>query len=58
MYIDPIVVQYPEALDADRFVIATYYCGTPVNTNAFKIWRSISYRADLRNVAKGTRRNA
>ena len=28
MYIDPIVVQYPEALDSDRFVIATYYCGT------------------------------
>ena len=36
MYIDPIVVQYPEALDSDRFVIATYYCGTPVNTNALK----------------------
>ncbi len=28
MYIDPITVSYPEALDKDHFVIATYYCAT------------------------------
>ena len=42
MYIDPIVVQYPEALDSDRFVIATYYCGTPVNTNALKFGAALA----------------
>ena len=42
MYIDPIVVQYPEALDKDRFVIATYYCGTPVKTNALKFGAALA----------------
>ncbi|MEG1619571.1 MAG: RuBisCO large subunit C-terminal-like domain-containing protein [Eubacterium sp.] len=37
MYIDPIVVQYPEALDKDRFVIATYYCSpAKTDTNILK----------------------
>lgn len=42
MYIDPIVVQYPEALEPDRFVIATYYCGTPVRTNALKFGAALA----------------
>lgn len=36
MFIDPITVQYPEALDKDRFVIATYYCATKATTNSLK----------------------
>lgn len=36
MYIDPITVQYPEALDKDHFVIATYYCATKPTTNSLK----------------------
>ncbi|MBW7571440.1 RuBisCO large subunit C-terminal-like domain-containing protein [Caproiciproducens faecalis] len=36
MYIDPIIIQYPEALEKDRFVIATYYCATKRNTNMMK----------------------
>ncbi len=41
MYIDPIVVQYPEALDKDRFVIATYYCATKPETNIIKFAAAI-----------------
>lgn len=36
MYIDPIIMQMPEAIDKERFVIATYYCGTKPNTNMMK----------------------
>lgn len=36
MYIDPIVVQFPEGLERERFVIATYYCATKPNTNIMK----------------------
>ncbi len=36
MYIDPIAVQYPEALDKDRFVIGTYYCATKATTESLK----------------------
>jgi 2,3-diketo-5-methylthiopentyl-1-phosphate enolase len=36
MYIDPILVQLPEALEDDRFVIATYYCGVKAKTNMMK----------------------
>jgi Ribulose 1,5-bisphosphate carboxylase, large subunit len=36
MYIDPIICQFPEALDEDRFIIATYYCATKANTNMMK----------------------
>lgn len=36
MYIDPITVSYPEALDKDHFVIATYYCATKPSTNSLK----------------------
>ena len=36
MFIDPITVQYPEALEKDRFVIATYYCATKATTNSLK----------------------
>ncbi len=28
MFIDPIICQFPEALEADRFITATYYCAT------------------------------
>ncbi|WP_303871885.1 RuBisCO large subunit C-terminal-like domain-containing protein [Acetobacterium wieringae] len=41
MYIDPIVVQYPEALEQDRFVIATYYCATKPETNIIKFAAAI-----------------
>lgn len=36
MFVDPIAVQYPEALEKERFVIATYYCATPRDTNSLK----------------------
>lgn len=36
MFIDPVIIQYPEALDRERFVIATYYCGTKRGTNMLK----------------------
>ncbi|HBM76450.1 MAG TPA: ribulose 1,5-bisphosphate carboxylase, partial [Clostridiaceae bacterium] len=36
MYVDPIIVQFPEVLDEDRFIIATYYCQTKANTNMMK----------------------
>ncbi len=36
MYIDPVIVQLPEGLESDRFVVATYYCGTQAGTNMMK----------------------
>lgn len=36
MFIDPIIMQMPESLDSDRFVIATYYCGAKPGTNMMK----------------------
>lgn len=36
MFIDPVVIQYPEGLDKERFVIATYYCAVKPNTNIIK----------------------
>lgn len=36
MYIDPILCQFPDALDENRFIIATYYCATGRNTNMMK----------------------
>ena len=36
MFIDPVIIRYPEALDKERFVIATYYCGTKRGTNMLK----------------------
>ncbi|MDD6347967.1 MAG: RuBisCO large subunit C-terminal-like domain-containing protein [Lachnospiraceae bacterium] len=36
MFIDPIIMQYPENLEDDRFVIATYYCATKPSTNVMK----------------------
>ncbi len=42
MYIDPIIVQYPEALEKDRFVIATYYCATKATTNALKFGAALA----------------
>ena len=36
MFIDPIIMQMPESLDKDRFVIATYYCGAKPGTNMMK----------------------
>ena len=36
MYLDPILVQMPDSLDDNRFVIATYYCATKPSTNMLK----------------------
>ena len=36
MFVDPITVQDPESIQKDHFVIATYYCATPLDTNALK----------------------
>jgi len=36
MYIDPILIQFPEALEEGRFIIATYYCGAKSNTQMMK----------------------
>ncbi|MDR1386420.1 MAG: hypothetical protein LBJ44_02290 [Propionibacteriaceae bacterium] len=36
MFIDPVIMQYPEALDRDRFVIATYYCAVKPQTNIIR----------------------
>ncbi|MEA4906925.1 MAG: RuBisCO large subunit C-terminal-like domain-containing protein [Anaerolineaceae bacterium] len=37
MYLDPIIIQFPEALDGDRFIIATYYCGAKATSQALKL---------------------
>lgn len=37
MYIDPIVTPLPEALDDERFIIATYYCAGKPTTNMIKL---------------------
>lgn len=42
MYIDPIAVQYPENLEKDHFVIATYYCATKPNTDALKFGAALA----------------
>ena len=36
MFVDPIIMQLPEGIDKERFVIATYYCGTKPSTNMVK----------------------
>lgn len=36
MYIDPIICQFPEALEEDRFITATYYCETKASANMMK----------------------
>lgn len=36
MFIDPIILQYPEVLEPDRFITATYYCETKPSVNAIK----------------------
>jgi 2,3-diketo-5-methylthiopentyl-1-phosphate enolase len=36
MYIDPIIIQHPEALDDNRFIIATYYCSARTGTEMMK----------------------
>lgn len=36
MFVDPIIVQFPENLDKERFIIATYYCATKPTTNMLK----------------------
>jgi len=36
MYIDSIITQYPEGLDSEKYVIATYYCAVKPSTNLFK----------------------
>lgn len=42
MYIDPIIVQYPEALEKDHFVIGTYYCATKATANALKFGAALA----------------
>lgn len=36
MFIDPVIMQYSDNLEEDRFVIATYYCATPAHMNVMK----------------------
>ena len=36
MFVDPIIMQFPENLDPERFVIATYYCAAKPTTNMVK----------------------
>lgn len=36
MFIDPIIYQFPESIDHEKFVIATYYCATKPSTNMVK----------------------
>lgn len=36
MFVDPIIVQFPENLDKERFIIATYYCATKPTANMLK----------------------
>lgn len=36
MFVDPIIMQSPEALEKGRFVIATYYCAAKRTTNMVK----------------------
>jgi len=36
MYVDPIIMQLPEAIDSERFIIATYYCAAKPTTNMVK----------------------
>ncbi len=36
MYVDPILMRFPEELGEDRFVIATYYCGTKPDVQMLK----------------------
>ena len=36
MYIDPMIIRFPEDIDRERFVIATYYAATGRETNVVK----------------------
>jgi 2,3-diketo-5-methylthiopentyl-1-phosphate enolase len=36
MFIDPVIMQFPENVDPERFVIATYYCAAKPTTNMVK----------------------
>ena len=36
MFVDPIIMQLPEGMDKERFVIATYYCAAKPGTNMVK----------------------
>ena len=36
MFLDPIIVQLPEGIEKERFVIATYYCAAKPSTNMIK----------------------
>lgn len=36
MYVDPIIMQLPEAIEKERFIIATYYCAAKRTTNMVK----------------------
>jgi len=36
MFIDPIIYKFPDSLEHEKFVIATYYCATKPTTNIVK----------------------
>ena len=36
MFVDPIIMQFPENLESENCVIATYYCATKPTTNMVK----------------------
>lgn len=36
MYIDPIIVQFSESIDREKFLVATYYCAAKPTTNMLK----------------------
>ena len=36
MFVDPIIIQFPEELDKERFVIATYFCAVKAGTSLMK----------------------
>ena len=45
MFVDPIIMQFPENLDAENFVIATYYCATKPTTNMVKFAAALAIAA-------------
>ena len=42
MYLDPIIVQLPDAIEDDRFIIATYYCGTKATAEMMKFAEALA----------------
>ena len=48
MYIDPILVQAPEGLEKERFIIATYYLCRKAQYQHAKVRSRLSCGTDLR----------